>query len=259
MLVFAAIVPHPPESIPGVATPEDYSAINKTLKAFDQLRKDLEKADVSTIIIISPHATMEPYFFRINSNDILSGSFAQFGIDEIYSFKNNLEFADKLAFAGAISELPTHLHEDFLDHGALIPLYHLTKNISPKIVHLSFSLMDYSRHFRYGEVIQMLADNPEERVAILASGDLSHRLTPDAPAGFSEEAKNFDNNILHCLGSDDITRIINLHEDIVRESAECGIRSIVVLLGVLNGRQYKFKLLSYEYPFGVGYLTARLV
>lgn len=260
MLVFAAITPHPPESIPGIGTPEDIEAVEKTLQSFDVLRQELERTDPDTLIIISPHGQLEPYSFVINSSSVLKGSFDKFGLDDVFEYQNDIEFADKLAFAGSMNEIPTHLHESFLDHGALIPLYHLLKNIHPKVIHLSFSLMNYEQHYRYGEIIRCLIDKKVgNRIAVVASADLSHKLTPLSPAGYSPSAQIFDCNILHYLGANDEASIMKLHSEDTAEAAECGIRSIVMLLGILHGQKYEFNLLSYEFPFGIGYMTARLL
>ena len=260
MIVFSAIMPHPPLSIPGVGNAQDVKSLNKTLKAFEKLRIGLEKADPDTIVIISPHAHLEPYVFVINSESELRGNLSQFGSDNIYVYKNNVEIADKLAYTCIMNEIPAHLHADFLDYGALIPLHHLIKNIKPKIVHLSFSLMDYERHYRYGEVIQKVIDNGGNgRVAVIASGDLSHRLTLNAPVGFSPNAEEFDRSVLHFLGGNDLASLMNMEPATIEEAAECGLRSIIVLLGILHEKKYIFELLSYEAPFGIGYLTARLL
>ncbi|KKQ43831.1 MAG: hypothetical protein US63_C0042G0009 [Candidatus Moranbacteria bacterium GW2011_GWC2_37_8] len=260
MLVFAAIMPHPPESIPGIGNEDDFKAIEKTLHSFDELRKGIENSDPDTVIIISPHAHLEQYSFVINSSSILKGSFVDFGLDDIYEYENNIVFANKLAFAGLMNDLPTHLHESFLDHGALIPIHHLLENIKPKIVHLSFSLMDYHRQYFYGEIIQRVIDmGSGGRVAVVASADLSHKLTPISPAGFSPGALKFDRDILHFLGAYDKASILGLQPEALAEAAECGVRSIIILLGILHGRKHEFNLLSYEYPFGIGYMTARLL
>ena len=266
MIVFAAIMPHPPESIPGIGKEKDFEAIKKTLDSFEQLRLGLEQVDPETIVIISPHAHMEQYSFVINIANKLTGSFMKFGLNEIHNYTNDTEIVDKLAFACSVStsvdDMQTSLSSEsseFLDYGALIPLYHLTKNIKPKIVHLSFSLMDYKFHYRYGEIISKVINKNGGRIAIIASADLSHRLAMNAPAGFSPKAKKFDRDIIHFLGSDDITSIINFDQEVIAEVAECGMRSIIILLGILHGVPYKFELLSYESPLGIGYLTARLV
>lgn len=260
MIVFAAIVPHPPESIPGIGSEESHKAISKTLNSFEKLRMELEQSDPEIIVVISPHAYLEKYSFVINSSAELKGSFTQFGLDDVYKYKNNILLADKLSYACSLNELPTHLRGDFLDYGALIPLFHLAKNISPQVIHLSFSLMDYSRHYKYGGIIQKIMDGEiDSRVAIIASADLSHRLTQDSPAGFSPNAQEFDHTVIRYLGANDEASLMGMEMSEIEGAAECGLRSIIILLGILHGKKHDFKLLSYEGPFGVGYLTARLL
>lgn len=267
MIVFAAIVPHPPVSIPGIGTAADLKKLSKTINAFESLRVELEVADPDTIVIISPHAHIEPYSFVINSGSDLKGSFAKFGLDRVYEYKNNIEITDKIDYACLMNELPAVLRADFLDHGALIPLFHLTKNIKPKIVHLSFSLMNYQWHYRYGEIIQKILDSVDggignvkgNRVAVIASGDLSHKISAESPVGYSPTAKEFDRDVIRYLGSHDMTSLMGMEEKTIAEAAECGLRSIVLLLGILHDKKYKFQLLSYEAPFGIGHLVARLL
>jgi aromatic ring-opening dioxygenase LigB subunit len=260
MIVFAAIVPHPPESIPGVGPAEDIQKIEKTLAAFEELRIGLEKAAPDTVIVISPHGELEPYAFIINSAKKLVGDFSQFGSSETFEFKNDIELAHKLKHLCRVDEMPVHTHRNPLDYGTLIPLHHLTKNLAPKIVQLSFSLMSYEKHFRYGQIIEsVIGKATSKRVAILASGELSHRLTRNAPAGFSPEAENFDRDIIHQLGRGNLLSIINMHKEDVDEAAECGIRSIIVMMGAIHEEKHNFEFLSYEGPFGIGYLVARLI
>ena len=260
MIVFAAIVPHPPESIPGLGQAGDIEKIEKTLAAFEELRIGLEQAAPDTVVVISPHGELESYAFIINSAKKLVGDFSQFGSSETFEFKNDIEIAHKLKQLCRVDEMPVHTHRNPLDYGTLIPLYHLTKNIAPEIVHLSFSLMSYEQHFRYGQILEsVIGKRQAKRVAILASGELSHRLTRNAPAGFSSEAENFDREIIHQLGRGNLLSIMNMHKEDVTEAAECGIRSIIVMMGAIHEEKYAFKFLSYEGPFGIGYLVARLV
>ena len=90
----------------------------------------------------------------------------------------------------------------------------------------------------------------------MASGDLSHRLTKDAPAGYSAKGKEFDQKLISLLKAHNIQDILNLDSSLVEEAGECGFRSILIILGILNQLDCKFDALSYEGPFGVGYLTA---
>lgn len=260
MIVFAAIVPHPPESVPGIGEKGNSKTIKKTLQAFDQLRAELEEADPDVLVVISPHAHLEQYFFVINSAGKLNGNFDQFGIKKAFTFSNDLQIVDDLFSACFIQEFPVELRKNPLDYGALVPLYHLVKKIKPRIVHLSFSFMDYDFHYRYGHILQKIIDeNTTKRVAIIASGDLSHKLSQKSPVGFSPKAQEFDKLMLRYLKENDIESIMKFKKQFVTEVAECGIRSFMILFGALHGKKYKFKLLSYESPMGIGYLTARLI
>jgi len=49
--------------------------------------------------------------------------------------------------------------------------------------------------------------------------------------------------------------LINISPDLVKEAGTCGVRSLLVLLGVIKNMNYETEVLSYEYPLGVGYLT----
>lgn len=259
MIVFAAIAPHPPVSIPGVGDFGDKSLIRQTMRAMDYLRRELEKTKPDTVVIISPHARMEENFFVVNSNMPLRGSFASFGLDLVLEFKNDIEIVDKIGYTGEIQDFPILLQKSFLDHGALVPLFHLIKNLDPLVVHLSFSLMDFTRHYQYGELIGKICENSKKRIAIIASGDLSHRLIPAAPAGYSPSGAFFDKRILGILRNQDFAAVQSLQEDMVTEAAECGLRSFVIAMGAIARHEKNFNLLSYEAPFGVGYLVARLL
>lgn len=260
MLVFSAIMPHPPMSVVGVGDEHDLSLLSGTLASFEKLRSDLENAAPDTIVIISPHSHLEKYAFVVNSSDDLVGSLDNFGLAGEYAFKNNLEIVDKLDYACMANEMPCLLYEQVLDHGALIPLLHLTKKIKPKIVHLSFSLMDYKRHYFYGQIIQeVLESSGIGRIAVIAAGDLSHRISKNSPAGYSPIAKDFDRDVLHFLGAGDLVSLMGMENETIKKAAECGLRSIIILLGILHEKKYKFELLSYEAPFGIGYLTARML
>jgi len=225
------------------------------------LRTDFENAKVDTVVVISPHAEMESYVFAINSSPNLTGNFTEFGLDMPQSYSNNLGIADSLAYASTMNDIPAHLHPYFLDYGALIPLYHLTKNVKPFVVHLSFSLLSYENHYSYGEVLHNILEESSKNFAIVASGNLSHRLSYGSPAGFSPRAEEFDRLVLFNMGGNNIKGLMGLGEDeeFDREAAECGLRSFMIMYGALKGKPFKFDLLSYESPFGIGYMTARLL
>ena len=91
---------------------------------------------------------------------------------------------------------------------------------------------------------------------MVASGDLSHRLTADAPAGYDPAGKEFDRQLVQLLRRGDAAGIAGLDAELRERAGECGYRSILMMLGAFPGERVATDVLSYEGPFGVGYCVA---
>jgi len=146
------------------------------------------------------------------------------------------------------------------DWGFNVPLHFLIKNHSSyKIKPYLTDLESPQIHFQRGQkIIKSLS--PTTRLAWIASGDMSHRLKEDGPYGFHPSGPKFDQEFIKLLKAKNIQGILNLPERLVEEAGECGLRSFCMLLGALEASktQWQPKVLSYEGPFGVGYLVAQL-
>src|SRR2546430_9340217 len=59
-----------------------------------------------------------------------------------------------------------------------------------------------------------------------SSGDLSHRLTPGAPAGFHPEAHRFDEEVVEAIRARVPERVVNIDQGLRRLAGECGYRSM---------------------------------
>lgn len=53
-----------------------------------------------------------------------------------------------------------------------------------------------------------------------------------------------------------LEKFLEMDKDMVEEAGECGLRSLQILAGILDGLPLKSQVLSYEGPWGVGYMTA---
>jgi aromatic ring-opening dioxygenase LigB subunit len=85
------------------------------------------------------------------------------------------------------------ISEPKLDHGSAIPLIYLTphlKNI--KIIPIGFCDLDWKTHVNFGNLLKEIILESNKRVAVIASGDLSHALITDSPAGFNADGSEFD-------------------------------------------------------------------
>lgn len=260
MLKFASICPHPPLLIPSIGQ-NNLSKINSTVEAMDELGNEIKEKEIDTIVIISPHGPMQMGFMSVLGAKHLEGNFLQFGDDTSMSFENNTDLGLNIKKIADTRNIPVEIINNgtSLDHGAMVPLYFLTKhNPNIKIVLITFSYLDYQKHFEFGKIIYEATEIMNKKIALVASGDLSHCLTPNAPAGYSPRGKEFDELLIKLLEDDNVSEILNLDSSLIEDAGECGLRSIIILLGALSILEnYKFRKLSYEGPFGVGYLVGK--
>ena len=84
---------------------------------------------------------------------------------------------------------------------------------------------------------------------------MSHRLLPDAPAGYTPLGRDFDALVQAAFATGDERALTAIPAELIDAAGECGYRSLLVLFGALRGRSYATRVLSYEGPFGVGYLV----
>jgi MEMO1 family protein len=258
-IVFSAITPHPPIAIPTIGK-DNVKQIEATTKAFLKLEQELYASQPDSIIVISPHGYLQEDAFTINLSPEFTAGFDHFG-----DLTTKFTLAGDIGLAHQIKEsLETKVQlqltsEPELDHGSSVPLYFLTQHLPKiKIIPLYYSGLDLKAHYDFGQMIKSKLTNSPNRIAIVASGDLSQRLIKNAPAGYSPKGKKFDQKLIDCLLKKETEELIKLKPEFIEEAGECGLKSIMILLGILEGVKYEPQLLSYEYPFGVGYLVMNL-
>jgi MEMO1 family protein len=247
-LIYSAFVPHPPIIVPEIGQGEE-TQCSATLVAYREIARKCVEAQIDTLILISPHATLLHEGVTIVRDAVIGGDFAQFGAPKIkLSFPCNQQLADVLA-----SKLPEGIpYSGKLDHGALVPLYFLKEaGWQGRLVLISMPLGDPEG---YGKIIAKTLKAFPEKIALFASGDLSHRLKKEGPYGLHPSGPAFDHLIVKALTGDP-SQIQHIPLDFAEEAGECGWRSLRLALAVQEGMP---RVLSYEGPFGVGYLVAEL-
>jgi AmmeMemoRadiSam system protein B len=145
---------------------------------------------------------------------------------------------------------------DRLDHGTSVPLFYLAEHKPDiKIVPITYSKQDLKAHFQFGQSLKEVLQESNKRVAIIASGDLSHRLSTDSPAGFSKHGEVFDNAVKDGIINKNATALMNIDQQVIDGAGECGLKSLLILMGVLHGIKYDPQIMDYNDSLGVGYLT----
>jgi AmmeMemoRadiSam system protein B len=143
-------------------------------------------------------------------------------------------------------------------HGFEVPEYYLSKHL-PAATGLKEILVtesSYRHYYEFGQQVGLQVGAESARYAVVASGDLSHVLKADGPYGFNAAGPVLDERIVAAVGAGDVEALLNLDPEVLENGAECGLRSILFLLGALENTVFRPQVLSYEGPFGVGYLVA---
>ena len=123
---------------------------------------------------------------------------------------------------------------------------------------IAIGFLPLRKLFEFGQALAKTTDRLGRKVCLLASADMSHRLTQDAPSGFSPRGKEFDEQLVKLVENYDVNGILNFDEELAEEAGQDALWSIAILLGALAGKIVKPEILSYEGPFGVGYMVAAL-
>jgi MEMO1 family protein len=258
-LVFSAIVPHPPILIPNIGK-DNLDKLEKTKSAMEKLEQELYSSKPDIIFIISPHGQLSPDYFTVNLSDKFTVDFEDFG-----NFSDQLKFKGEMVLFTVNKEKIAEnnklniISESKLDHGIGVPLFYLMKHLSEvPIVPIYFSMLDNQAHYEFGKSLKDLILRTEKRVAVLASADLSHCLTTESPAPYNPDGKIFDEKLIKIIENCDSLSLVNLDSKLIENAEECGLRSILILSGIIGDMNCQPEILSYEYPFGIGYLVANI-
>ena len=253
-VVFGAIMPHPPILVPEIGKGRIKDAA-KSEQGLKEVAKRMKSKEFDTLVVITPHGQVGQASVPVYTGHIFEGSFSNFGMAKpIFSFKGDPELGSAVI---KDCDFAANCPESVLDHGVLVPLYYPhAVGINKPVLPIAIAFMPLSKLFEFGRSLAKTAERVGRKIAIIASADMSHRLTPDAPAGFSPRGKEFDDKLVELVKANDVAGILNFDPGLADEAGQDALWSIAILLGALDGKAVKHELISYEGPFGVGYMTA---
>ena len=258
-LVFGCIAPHPPVLLPEIGRGRERE-VTATSRALKDAALRFGRTGSKTVFIVTPHGPAHHDAMGVYTAPASSGDMDVWGVRGIaFRFQNDPEAVALLkeeTEAAAIPLRPWPAGYD-LDHGVLVPIYFLEEGIpGAALVPLTFSWLPLARHFDFGKALGRVCARLDRPCAIIASGDMSHRLLPGAPNGYHPSGEVFDRALTEAVGRIDAQALMAMDPRLIEDAGECGLRSVVILLGALEGLQVRGQVLSYEGPFGVGYLVA---
>lgn len=263
----AALLPHPPIVIPEVGG-HDSEVVLDTYQAMDEVAKRFAQLEPETLVLVSPHGNLFRDAMSVMVAPSLEGDLSNFGTDEInISYEVDLELVE--ALREKTREFPVlYLDEEAtkslgsleLDHGATVPLYFMDKRWKkkPQILHINYGLLEGQELKKFGNLLASAIRELDRRVVLVASGDMSHRLKDRGPYDYHEDGPYFDKEVKRILEEGSLDDFFQMDETMVDNAGECGLRSLQVMAGALEDQAWASEVLSYEGPWGVGYLIGYL-
>jgi AmmeMemoRadiSam system protein B len=249
----------------------ELTKVDSTVRAMREVRRKAAALHPDTVVLLSPHAPLLAHWMGVSMASSYEGTLAYFGAPNVIVEADADEaLAWRILERAAESEVPASSTSSAgdtldLDHGSMVPLVYLFGDMEKpcRLVLLSFSYLDLHTHVGFGTAVGEAMLEAEQRVLYVASSDLSHRLKPGAPAGFDARGAQFDRLVADHFAEGNWRGLLAIDPVIVAAAGECGYRSLAVLSGVVAaaraaGLETTNRLLSYEGPFGVGYLVGEV-
>ena len=254
-LVYSCLLPHSPVLLPGIAAAHA-SELRSTLEHCRQLGSELSAAEPEIIICLSPHGVISDKAMNFNTAVRFDSDFTEFGdLGTKQSWTGDLSLAAQLTapdfgFPVEAVSLAT------LDYGSAVSLTFIPE-CKAKLLPVYSSHLSLAEHYRFGQKLGELIKQQDKAIALVASGDLSHRLSRRSPAGYSPKAKWFDKRVIKALETKKADELIKLDAGLIEAIEECGLKPILMLLGAMSTVNLTADIVGYDYPMGVGWLTAK--
>ncbi|HYH02729.1 MAG TPA: AmmeMemoRadiSam system protein A [Bacillota bacterium] len=268
MVHFGALLPHPPIIVEGIGGPADREQAGSTIAAMQTVDRLLGADPPDTLIVFTPHGTIYQDAIIIYADQQLSGGLRQFGLERTWSWETDRELAEEIGVLGQAAGLPVYLMEQRqaagqrgktgLDHGVLVPLSFFNPEWANrvKLVVIPLSLLPLEELYQFGNQVREAVARLGRKTAIIASGDLSHCLTANAPSAYNPKGAEFDRKLVELIQQSAVKEFMEFDPELLGNAAECGFRSLIMLLGAFDRIDFRSQVHSYEGPFGVGYAVA---
>ncbi|MFP4016985.1 MAG: AmmeMemoRadiSam system protein B, partial [Halanaerobiales bacterium] len=264
-IIMGALTPHPPIIIPEIGKGRR-EEVRKTINSLEELGKEIKEKNPDILITISPHGPVFTDAISILDQEELEGDFSDFACpgvgmsvttDQafIQKIKENAQDSHIEVITLSTADLEKYNYPGKLDHGVMVPLYFIKEetDLPVPVIPITMGLLEYEKLYSFGKVIQRTVDEMDLEAVIVASGDLSHRLQPGAPAGFNPLGEEFDRKLIELLDKELYEDVLDIDPHLIEKAGECGLRPLIIMLGALAGREFESEVKSYEGPFGVGY------
>jgi MEMO1 family protein len=260
MLTFAAFTPHPLIAIPEIGKSHTVN-VRHTIRALRTIAQELHASKPDTVCIISPHAPTADNAFSINQRPRVRVEFRAFGdlVDSL-AYDNDIGLGYQIREQVEDTQAMILTDEEILDYGAGVPLWYMHKvkaaDMLP-VTPIGTSTRSLAEHYTLGTQIDTIIGQATKRIAVIATGDLASGASHTSPLPYSKDAAAFNKQVRSHFETDNMQGLRDITDADIGSLSECGMRPLMVLLGILGDRSYGAHVIGFETALGVGYLTAQ--
>ncbi|MBR0713469.1 3,4-dihydroxyphenylacetate 2,3-dioxygenase [Bradyrhizobium liaoningense] len=255
-LVLAAKVTHVPSlmlsEVPGSPL---RAAREQAVNSLRELGRRARERGVTTFVVFDTH-WLSNFGYHINANARHRGSFtsheAPHMIQDLrYDMPGDADLAKAIASSAADAGLNVIAHEVAslgLEYGTIVPMHYMNADGWAKVVSVASPLFTSVEESRIlGEATRRAIAVSRERVAILASGSLSHRLWPNKKLGpeawtsvASEFNRQVDLRVLELWQSRRYREFLDMLPDYATKcNGEGGMADTIMLFAALGWYDYR--------------------
>ena len=254
-LVLAAKVTHVPSlMLSEVEGSPLRAARENAVRALRELGRRARERRVSSFVVFDTH-WLSNFGYHINANPRHQGAFtsheAPHMIQDLrYDLPGNGALADAIAAEAGGAGLNVIAHKVAslgLEYGTIVPMHYMNPDGWAKVVSVAtplFTSLEESRIL--GEATRRAIEQSDERVAIIASGSLSHRLWPNKKLGpdawtsiASEFNRQVDLRVLELWRQRRYREFVEMLPDYaVKCNGEGGMADTIMLFAALGWDEY---------------------
>ena len=231
--------------------------------AFAALRTDLETAKPDVLIVVANDQFVNffwnniPTFF-VTIADEVQGQFTR----HKFRYRNDKELGKAIVRAGMEKGIDFSYGEHVeLQHTQNVPLYFLMPEAKIPILPIYVNTWvdpapSPRRCYQLGELVRQVADNSKERVAILATGGLSH--FPGSPR-IGEIDETFDHKLLEVMRQGKGKSLVDYSVQDLLEAGDTEFLNWMVVIGAVGDAKATYTAYMPDYvATGWGFVSWKL-
>ena len=206
-LVLAAKVTHVPSLMLSEQSGSPLrDAREPAVRSLRELGRRAKQRGVTCFVVFDTH-WLSNFGYHINANARHRGSFTSHEAPQMiqdlrYDLPGDTHLAGAIAARAGDAGLNVIAHQVAslgLEYGTIVPMHYMNPDGFAKVVSVASPLFTSFEESRIlGEAVRRAIDDSDERVAILASGSLSHRLWPNkklGPEAWTSVASEFNRQV----------------------------------------------------------------